>query len=53
MEVLSHDIIIVGGGLAGLRAAIAANEVNDKLDVAIVSKVYPVRSHSVCAEGGT
>jgi len=53
MEVLSHDIVIVGAGLAGLRAAIAASEVSDKLDVAVISKVYPVRSHSVCAEGGT
>jgi len=53
MEVLEHDIAIVGAGLAGLRAAIAATELNKKLDLAVVSKVYPVRSHSVCAEGGT
>lgn len=53
METLTHDIVIVGAGIAGLRAAIAAAETSDKLDVAVVSKVYPVRSHSVCAQGGT
>jgi succinate dehydrogenase / fumarate reductase flavoprotein subunit len=53
MEELSHDVIIIGGGLAGLRAAIAASEVSGRLDVAVISKVHPIRSHSVCAEGGT
>jgi len=53
METLTHDIIIVGAGIAGLRAAIAAAEVNNKIDVAVISKVYPIRSHSVCAQGGT
>ncbi len=53
METLSHDVIIVGAGMAGLRAAIAAAEFDSKLNVAIISKVYPVRSHSVCAQGGT
>ncbi|MGH8822927.1 MAG: FAD-binding protein, partial [Jiangellaceae bacterium] len=48
----SHDIIIVGGGGAGLRAAIAAAETNLGLDVAVISKVYPMRSHTVSAEGG-
>jgi succinate dehydrogenase / fumarate reductase flavoprotein subunit len=48
-----HDIVIVGGGLAGLRAAIEAAESNKNVSIAIVSKVYPIRSHSVCAEGGT
>src|SRR3990170_5149827 len=43
-----HDIIIVGGGLAGLRAALAAKDA----DVAVVSKVHPLRSHSVAAQGG-
>ncbi len=46
-------MLIVGGGAAGLRAAIAAAEVNDRLNIAIVSKVYPMRSHTVSAEGGT
>ncbi len=52
MEHLSHDVLIIGGGAAGLRAAIAAAELNPKLDIAIVSKVYPMRSHTVSAEGG-
>jgi len=53
METLTHDIIIVGTGIAGLRAAIAAAETSKKIDVAVISKIYPVRSHSVCAQGGT
>jgi len=53
METLTHDIVIVGAGLAGLRAAVAAAEVSDKLDIAVVSKHHPLRSHSVCAQGGT
>ena len=47
-----HDVIIVGGGGAGLRAAIAVAETDAKLSVAMVSKVYPMRSHTVSAEGG-
>jgi succinate dehydrogenase / fumarate reductase flavoprotein subunit len=43
-----HDIIIVGGGLAGLRAALSASSA----DVAVISKVHPLRSHSVAAQGG-
>jgi fumarate reductase flavoprotein subunit len=42
----------VGGGAAGLRAAIAAAEASDSLSIALVSKVYPMRSHTVSAEGG-
>jgi len=53
MEKYAHDIIIVGAGLAGLRAAVAASEVNNKLDIAVISKHHPLRSHSVCAQGGT
>ncbi|MCL4424064.1 MAG: FAD-dependent oxidoreductase [Firmicutes bacterium] len=44
-----HQVLVVGGGLAGLRAAI---ETGDKLDVAVISRVNPVRSHSVAAQGG-
>jgi len=46
------DIVIVGAGGAGLRAAIAAAEANPSLHIALVSKVYPMRSHTVAAEGG-
>jgi len=53
METLTHDVVIVGAGLAGLRAAVASAEFSNKTDVAVISKVYPVRSHSVCAQGGT
>ena len=48
----SHDVVLVGGGGAGLRAAIAIAEVNPQLNIAVVSKVYPMRSHTVSAEGG-
>src|SRR6266545_1258657 len=48
----SHDVVIVGGGGAGLRAAIAVAETDPSLSVAVVSKVYPMRSHTVSAEGG-
>ena len=47
-----HDILVIGGGAAGLRAAIAVAELDPALRVAIVSKVYPMRSHTVSAEGG-
>ncbi len=46
-----HDLIIVGAGLAGMRAAIEATK-EEGLNVAIVSKVHPVRSHSGAAQGG-
>jgi len=44
-----HDVIIIGSGLAGLRAAI---ELAGEVDVALISKVYPTRSHSGAAQGG-
>ncbi len=49
----SHDVLVIGGGGAGLRAAIAAAETSDRLSIAVLSKVYPMRSHTVSAEGGT
>jgi fumarate reductase flavoprotein subunit len=52
VETSSHDILIIGGGGAGLRAAIEIAEHDPKIDVAMVSKVYPMRSHTVSAEGG-
>ena len=52
VDVSSYDVLLVGGGGAGLRAAIAVAEFDPKLRVAVVSKVYPMRSHTVSAEGG-
>ncbi len=53
LERFNHDVAIIGGGAAGLRAAIAASSLSEKLSIAIISKVYPMRSHTVSAEGGT
>ena len=47
--ILKHDVVIVGAGLAGLRAAVEAAE---NADVALISKVFPTRSHSGAAQGG-
>jgi len=52
MEMITADIVIVGAGGAGLRAAIAVAEADPDLKVALLSKVYPMRSHTVAAEGG-
>src|SRR5262252_5279457 len=52
MDLHSCDVLIVGGGGAGLRAAIAAAEAYPRLGVSVISKVYPMRSHTVSAEGG-
>jgi fumarate reductase flavoprotein subunit len=52
METIDTDVAIVGAGGAGLRAAIAVAETDPSLRVALISKVYPMRSHTVAAEGG-
>ena len=53
-EVLQYDVVIVGSGIAGLRAAIeAARTSKDRCSIAVITKVQAMRSHSVSAEGGT
>ncbi len=52
METVQHDVLIVGGGGAGLRAAIAIARDHPDTSVGVISKVYPMRSHTVSAEGG-
>lgn len=53
MEHFEADVLIIGAGGAGLRAAIAAAEADPSLTIALVSKVLPMRSHTVAAEGGS
>ena len=54
MQELTHDVLIFGTGLAGLRAATEiCIRTKGAADIALVSKVQVMRSHSVCAEGGT
>ncbi|MGB8694681.1 MAG: fumarate reductase (quinol) flavoprotein subunit [Steroidobacteraceae bacterium] len=52
LQVFKADVAIVGAGGAGLRAAIAVAAADPSLTVALISKVYPMRSHTVAAEGG-
>lgn len=52
MEIIKTDVAIIGAGGGGLRAAIAVAESHPDLEVALISKVYPMRSHTVAAEGG-
>ena len=52
VQTVNVDIAIVGAGGGGLRSAIAAAEANPNLKIALISKVYPMRSHTVAAEGG-
>jgi fumarate reductase flavoprotein subunit len=52
METVQTDVAIIGAGGAGLRAAIALADADSKLRIALVSKVYPMRSHTCAAEGG-
>ncbi|MBD2098015.1 succinate dehydrogenase/fumarate reductase flavoprotein subunit [Trichocoleus sp. FACHB-591] len=49
---IDHDVIIVGGGLAGCRAALEIIRTDPNLSVALVAKTHPIRSHSVAAQGG-
>ncbi|MEN9231887.1 MAG: succinate dehydrogenase/fumarate reductase flavoprotein subunit [Thermostichus sp. DG02_5_bins_236] len=49
---LEHDIVIIGGGLAGCRAALEALQQDPGLNLALVAKTHPMRSHSVAAQGG-
>ncbi|MEL4895117.1 succinate dehydrogenase/fumarate reductase flavoprotein subunit [Crocosphaera sp. Alani8] len=49
---LQHDVVIVGGGLAGSRAALEIKRLNPNIDVAVVAKTHPIRAHSVAAQGG-
>lgn len=53
MKTITTDIAVIGAGGAGLRTAIAAAEANPELEIALISKVYPMRSHTVAAEGGS
>ena len=52
MRYVQTDVAVIGAGGGGLRAAIAIAESDPTLDIALISKVYPMRSHTVAAEGG-
>jgi len=53
-KIIKHDLLVLGAGLAGLRAALEASLVSKgTLDIGVVSKLQLMRAHSVCAEGGT
>ncbi len=49
LPTVTHDVIIIGGGLSGLRAAVGLQH---KFDTAVITKIHPVRSHSIAAQGG-
>ena len=52
MEIIETDIAIIGAGAAGLSAAIAIAEIDANIRISLISKVYPMRSHTCAAEGG-
>jgi len=53
VQTFQADLAVIGAGGAGLRAAIAAAQANPHAKIALISKVYPMRSHTVAAEGGS
>lgn len=53
MQTFQANLAVIGAGGAGLRAAIAAAQANPNAKIALISKVYPMRSHTVAAEGGS
>ncbi len=52
MEIIRSDVAIIGAGGAGLRAAITLAEADPSITISLISKVYPMRSHTCAAEGG-
>jgi len=54
VETIEHDVVVLGTGIAGLRAAVEVKRrYGEKVDVGLISKLHIMRSHSVGAEGGT
>ncbi|TVQ20670.1 MAG: succinate dehydrogenase/fumarate reductase flavoprotein subunit [Leptolyngbya sp. DLM2.Bin15] len=49
---IEHDVLIIGGGLAGCRAAVEIARTNPALSIGVIAKTHPIRSHSVAAQGG-
>jgi succinate dehydrogenase / fumarate reductase flavoprotein subunit len=49
---IEHDVLIIGGGLAGCRAAVEVARTNPTLSIGVIAKTHPIRSHSVAAQGG-